>query len=226
MVERIKRLTDFQEIILVLVIALGLFIYSSVRGLIIISTGSPGTWEYLFSEYDSITIIVSELVSLGLIGYVLSNRNWSSRDLRLTISFKILLHAIVLIFITGLISRIAYGIFTSIIPIDTESASNLEFVPHTNYLIWVFTLVINSIFEEFIYVGYLFRKLEHYNRTLCVLLSATLRIVIHLYQGLFAVIPHFITGLAFGAYFSKYRQLTTLILAHTLSNLIALWRAS
>jgi membrane protease YdiL (CAAX protease family) len=226
MTERIKRLTDFQEIILVIVIALGLFIYSSVRGLFIISTGTTGTWTYLVSEYGSISILISELVSLGLIGYILSQRKWTFIDLNLTISFKVFFDAVLLIVITGLISGLVYGLVTSTIVTDPESVSSLKFVPHKNYLIWGVMLVINSIFEEFIYVGYLFKKLERHNRGLFILLSATLRIIIHLYQGLLAIIPHFIMGLIFGTYYSKYRQLTTLIIAHTLMNLLVLWRSS
>lgn len=226
MTERIKRLTDFQEIVLVIAIALGLFIYSSVRGFFIISTGTTGTWTYLLSEYGSISILVSEVISLGLIGYILSKRNWKFSDFNLTISIRIFFDAILVIVITVLISGIAYGIITSTILTDNESVSSLKVVPHKNYLIWGVTLVINSIFEEFIYVGYLFKKLERYNRGLFIFLSATMRVVIHLYQGFLAIIPHFITGLVFATYYSKYRQLITLIIAHTLFNLLVLWRSS
>ena len=226
MTERIKRLTDLQEIVLVIAIALGLFIYSSVRGLITISTGTPGTWTRLLSEDGSISILVFEVISLGLIGYLLSKRNWNFRDLNLEISFKVFFDAILVIFTALLISGLVYWLVTVLVITDTESVSSLNYVPHTNYLIWGLILVINSIFEEFIYVGYLFKKLEVHNRGLFIVLSAILRTVVHLYQGLLAIIPHFITGLVFGAYYSKHRQLTTLIIAHALFNLLALWKTS
>jgi uncharacterized protein len=226
MTERIKRLTDYQEIILVIVIALGLFIYSSIRGLFIISTGTTGTWTYVFNEYGSVSILISEIISLGLISYILRKRNWNISDLNLTISFRIFVDAVLLIVVTTLITGIVYGLITSIIVTDTNSVSNLKFIPHKNYMLWGLMFVINSIFEEFIYVGYLFKKLERHNRGLFILLSATLRVIIHLYQGLLAIIPHFIMGLIFGTYYSKYRQLTALIIAHTLFNLLVLWRAS
>lgn len=224
MIERIKRLTDFQETIIVIVIALGLFIYSSLRGLFIISTGTSQSWIYYLNEHSSISILVIELVSLGLIGYLLSKRGWKFSDLNLKFSFKIVLQAILVLFITLVIGGLIFRLITDSGTLDSESLPSVKYERHKNYLIWGLILVINSFFEEFIYVGYLFKKLESHNRGLFIVISSALRTIIHLYQGVLAIIPHLITGLVFGTYYSKYRQLTTLIIAHGLWNLLILWR--
>jgi membrane protease YdiL (CAAX protease family) len=226
MIERIKRLTDFQEAILVIIIGLGLFIYASLHGLFIISTGTSKVWTYFLNENASISILVIELTTLPIIGFILFKRGWTFNNLNLNISLRIFVDAVLVLFAYLLVGALVVGFFVLVLDIDRETSPSLQFVYHKNYFIWGLILVINSVFEEFIYVGYLSRKLEAQNKGLFVIVSATMRTVIHLYQGIFAIIPHFITGLVFAAYYTKFRQLTVLIIAHALLNLLILWRAS
>lgn len=226
MIERIKRLTNFQEGILVITIALGLFIYSSIRGLLIISTGTSKKWTYLISENGSIGILVTEVIALAIIAFILYKRGWKFSELNLHLSSKIFFQGVMVLLINLLIGGLVTACIVYVIDVDRESLRPLVPVPHKNYFIWGLVLVINSFFEEFIYVGYLFKKLGNQNKGLFIILSSTLRVIIHLYQGLFAIIPHLITGLIFGTYYTKHRQLTTLIIAHGLFNLLVLWRTS
>ncbi len=222
LIDKIKRLSNLQEAIIVVTIALGLFIYSSIRTLITISTGKPGKWEHFLSEYDTLTMLGFEIFALGLIAYLLSKRGWRFKDLNLNISIKICLQAIALIIVTILLSALVSELFIHVSEIDPQSYSSLHYETHKTYWLWSLMLIINSFFEEFIYVGYLSRKLEKYHRGVFILVSSVLRVIIHLYQGVMAILVHFTMGLVFATTYTKYQRLMMLVIAHTLWNLLVL----
>lgn len=93
-----------------------------------------------------------------------------------------------------------------------------------NYLVWIIVFTTNSFFEEGIYVGYLYKRLERYNRGIFLVVTTALRIIIHLYQGLGNVVMHAMVAVIFGTYYIGYRKLAPLIIVHTILNLITLFR--
>lgn len=224
MIERIKRLKNLQEGVLVIMIGLGLFIYSSLTGLYFILTGSSNTRTYFLSENGTMSIVVFEIISLTVIALILSTRGWRIIDLNLRISFRIVVEAVLLLLAALFVSGFIYRLITYILAVDTDVTEPVIYEIHKNYAVWVLILIVNSIFEEFIYVGYLFKKLGKQNHVVFIILSSTLRTIVHLYQGVFAIIPHFIFGLFFGLHYARYRKLTVLIIAHALYNLLVLWR--
>ena len=75
-----------------------------------------------------------------------------------------------------------------------------------------------SILEETIVVGYLFIQLRklRLSETAIILISASLRAVYHLYQGLAGLAGNFIMGIIFGFLYSRLGRLTPLLVAHFL----------
>ena len=75
-----------------------------------------------------------------------------------------------------------------------------------------------SILEETIVVGFLFVQLRkvQMTETQIILISATLRAVYHLYQGLAGLVGNFAMGIIFGYLYSKMGRLTPLLVAHFL----------
>jgi|GEM_PF-5222030 len=148
MIERIRRLTNLQEAILVIVIGLGVFIYSSISGLLMLSTRSPKTWTYFFNEYGSLTIVVIEVITLAIIALILNKRGWKLEHLNLKISFTIILRSILLLFLTLFTTGLVYRLMTYSGTADNDAIESIKYVYHKNYLIWGLVLIINSLFEE------------------------------------------------------------------------------
>lgn len=224
MIERIRRLTDLQEAVLVIIISLGLPIYFSVRGLFTISTGPTGQWTYPRSDSGIIILLTMEVLSLAIIAYILNNRNWKLSDINFKVSFKTFLHGVSVLFVTLFLIGTVFWLINVEVLIDKGKISTIKTEHDKNYLVWGLLLLINSIFEEFIYNGYLYKKLKNSNKGMFLIISSTLRVTIHLYQGVIGIISTLIAGLTFGAYYTRYRLLTSLIIAHGLWNLLMFWR--
>ena len=225
MVGRIKRLTSLQEGILVVTIGLGLFIFSSIRSLIIISTEPAKAWNYFFDKNALNQIFTIEVLALFLIAFILIKRDWKLQDFNFNFSFRVFIDAIIILLVTGFITGLAFRLVTSG---RTEEIQNVSvtYAIDGNYLFCTVVLIINSFFEEGLYVGYLSKRLEKFHPGLFIFFSSVLRTIVHLYQGFSMAIVHFTTGLIFSTYYSKYKNLMALIIAHTLWNLLLLWRQS
>jgi len=82
-------------------------------------------------------------------------------------------------------------------------------------------IIINSIYEEVLLIGYFFKRLESYHPVIVIGFSMLIRLSFHTYQGwmsLFSIIP---LGLVFGYYYYKYKKLWPLIIGHGFWNLTA-----
>lgn len=80
-----------------------------------------------------------------------------------------------------------------------------------------------SILEETIAVGFLFIQLRKLGLSegRIVLVSAALRAVYHVYQGLAGLLGNFVMGLVFGFLYSRLGRLTPLLVAHFLIDVVA-----
>jgi len=80
-----------------------------------------------------------------------------------------------------------------------------------------------SILEETIAVGFLFIQLRKLglSESRIVLVSAALRAVYHVYQGLAGLLGNFVMGLVFGFLYSRLGRLTPLLVAHFLIDVVA-----
>jgi hypothetical protein len=149
MIDRIRRLTNSQEIIIVLFIGLGLFIYYSIRGLFTISSGPSGQWTYNLNELSTIMLLGVEITSLLFIGFILRQRGWKFSDTNFTFSFKAFFHGPIILLINFLVIGVVSWIITDNNITNAEKLDNtIEIETHKNYIIWGLLLVVNSIFEE------------------------------------------------------------------------------
>jgi len=75
-----------------------------------------------------------------------------------------------------------------------------------------------SILEETIVVGYLFVQLRkiQLSEKIIIFISASLRALYHVYQGLAGLAGNFIMGIIFGYLYSRLGRLTPLLVAHFL----------
>lgn len=88
----------------------------------------------------------------------------------------------------------------------------------------VLIVVVNPIFEESFWEGYLFHTLQRYGMWVTVLTSALLRTLCHAHLGMNAIGAILPMGLIYGLIYWRWRQLWPLIVAHALEMLYSLLR--
>lgn len=217
----IRKLSPTIELLVVLTLGFGLFIYSSTRGFFVVNSNYNHSWTYKITSQGNISIVIYETIALLMILYILKIRNWKLSDFNLDFAFKMIGVGILLIFIRNIIGNITFKLFELGNVVNQSSAKHVQFGLESNWIIVSLIIVINSFYEEFILVGYFFKRLEKYHIAIVIGLSTIIRLSYHTYQGwmsLFFVVP---MGLIFGIYYYKYKKLWPLIIAHGFGNLIA-----
>ncbi|MBL7932004.1 MAG: CPBP family intramembrane metalloprotease [Bacteroidia bacterium] len=219
--ELIRKLTPKLELFIVLLLGFGLMIYSSTRGFIVVNSNYTHSWNYKFTNQGQFIIVIYETIALLLILYILKVRGWRLADFNLDFTLKMIGIGILLIFIRNVITNIGFKLFEAGGVVDESVAKHVQYRLESNWIAISLIIVVNSIYEEFLLIGYFFKKLEKYHPAIVIGLSMLIRLSYHTYQGwmsLFTIIP---TGLVFGYYYYKYKKLWPLIIAHGFANLTA-----
>ena len=229
---RIRALSARAELIIVVVLAFGWFAYSSLGDVLALvtsgATGPPNT------EAELIKGLAYEAIVLVVLGWFLRVRGWTGDDLGLDpswghgarrLALGLALRAaqgIVLAFAVALAYQIVVVAIWELLRqrvIPTDAAS---FPRDLGVATLLGLLIINSIFEELFLCGYLISRLSK-TRGLwfAVNVSTAIRLSYHLYQGSAAVPSIVPTGLIFGYWFARTRQLWPPIVAHAYLNYLA-----
>lgn len=217
----IKRLSPTIELIAILIIGFGLFIYSSSRSFFVVNSDYTHSWIYKITSQGHYSIIIYEIFALLIIIYILKVRDWKISDFNLTFTLRLIWIALLIIFIRNIIGNVGFKILEAFQIVDDTTTKHVQYGLEANWISISLIIIINSIFEEFILIGYLFKRLEKYHPVIIIVFSMLIRQLYHTYQGwlsLFFILP---TGLVFGYYYFKHKKLWTVIIAHGFSNLIA-----
>jgi len=86
--------------------------------------------------------------------------------------------------------------------------------------------IINPVFEEVLETGYFIHSLQRFGMWPAVLASALFRGLLHLQFGINAALGLFAFGVIFGFAYWRWRQLWPLIVAHSLTDMLALFYGS
>lgn len=210
---------------IVIFLCFGLSIYGSIQTFFKISSSqSSRSWLYRLTDISLYSITIYEVIILAAVIPFLFVRNWRLKDFNLQFSLRLVGVALLLVIARNIIGSLLYKAF-SVIYVATPALEKIvTFKLDVSIYGLIPILVVNSLFEELIVVGYIFKRLENMSAVVVVSVSILIRLLYHLYQGpiaFFVIIP---TGLVFALYYWKYKRLTPLIIAHSLSNLFAyLW---
>lgn len=208
----VSKVATLAEILLVLGIGFGIFIYGSTRTLLSRSS-DPDAAEY--SGADFIFIVFYELFALGLIALLLRYRGWRLHDLNLQFSPVHIAVALLLVLLRQLL---AYPLVQLCSALGLPVASA---VFHAGIIPVAAIVLINSVYEEVLLSGYLFKRLEQWHPALILLFSFLLRASFHTYQG-WGMLPSVLSlSLVFGMYYLRYKKLWPLILAHAFGNMFS-----
>ncbi len=216
----IKQLSPWIELTLVVLISFGESIYVSLETVFeAVDSGALNKWSYTLNDTDSLETTQSQVIVLLVLSLFLYIRDWRLKDFNLEISMRLAGVGFLLLLAKNILIISAYTVF-SYFQVVSPGIENLVNYTVSMSLYGLIPLVIvNSIFEEVIVVGYIFKRLENMNPAVIVIISTLLRQSYHLYQGpttFFTLIP---TGLVFSIYYWKYRRLGPVIVAHGLTNL-------
>jgi len=212
------------ELALLLAIAFGGFLFSSLHILITGHVSSPYS-----SDLRWIGSLFHEGTALLLLAYILRRRRMRLADLGLRWSFRDLLRGAGLIlgsycaYFVGyiLVNSIHHAIFGAVHSGITEKA----IFGHTGAYAVPFILL-NPIFEEMIVRAYLMTEVMELtvSKTLAVALSVAIQTTYHLYYGWVGALSLGFQFLVFSLYYARTRRATPIILAHGFFDLLGMVR--
>ncbi|WP_289053427.1 CPBP family intramembrane glutamic endopeptidase [Carboxylicivirga marina] len=204
------------ELIIVLFFGFAFIIYNSTIAILYDYTSD----EILVSNNGNYILTLYQIITLAIIGVYLKYRGWKLSDFNLGFKFRMILIAILLFYFTNLLINISSGITGFVNPELFNPGNNPEYTLNANWISLSMILVINSIYEESLLIGYLFKRLEKLNPIVVICFSMLIRLSFHTYQGwlmLFTIIP---MALVYGIYYWKFKRLWPLIIAHGIHNLL------
>ncbi|UUC45096.1 CPBP family intramembrane glutamic endopeptidase [Flavobacterium cerinum] len=204
-----KTTGAFFELLFVITVGFGVFIYSATQSIALRDKGVIPT----YNDTDFTGILLYEIIALSLIALFLKYRKWTISDFNLDFRIAYLLTALILVFIRNILS---YSGTKLLLTFDIAP-------PSVNFDTGLFSIVsiilINSFYEELLLIGYIFKRFKNCHPLLPLTFSLLLRVSFHTYQG-WGMLPSVITlGLVLGIYYQKYQKLGPVILAHAIGNL-------
>ena len=211
----IRELSAPAEFCLVLLVGFGPLIFFQIPNLL-----RPG--PVVVNNAGVLWFPLVELVLLIPILWIGKLRGWSLSTFGSKISWKATGAGILLFLVAESVEvGVTYG--AGIIhpaPAPTVAVGRLAVLP-----ILLISFV-NPVFEEVLETGYFVHHLKQFGMWSAVLASAAFRGLFHLQFGINTVVSVFAMGAIFAFVYWRWRQLWPLIVAHSLSDLLALFYAS
>jgi membrane protease YdiL (CAAX protease family) len=210
-----KRASNIAEALFVLTLGFGLYIYSSTSTFI---NSSKVTTSQTYNSYDFVFMVAFDVIVLTIIAYFLKYRQWTFKDFNLDFSVKMFGVAILLVLIR---QATGYVVNSSLAALNIMSFEKPSISLPSNIVSIGLIVVVNSIYEEVLLIGYFFKRFEKFHPLFIILTSSVLRASTHTYQGLANLPMIFILGLVFGVYYIKYQKLWPVIIAHGIGNIFS-----
>ncbi len=216
----IKNFSPVLELVLILTLGLGFFIFTSTKHFLLISSDYNHLWHYNYTDRRHYILIIYEIIAFLIIAYILKVRGWTLNDFHLRFTYRLIWIGILLLFAKNVIGNASISLLELFNVADEKLLNHVQFGYKSGWISIILIVLINSFFEEFILIGYLFKRLEKYHSIFIIGFSMVIRELLHTYQGwisLFSIVP---MSLVFGYYYYRYKKLWPLVIAHGFSNLL------
>ena len=211
--ERIRKLTPRAEFFVVVIGTLGYYIITSAIVLLLRLD------HYEMTTGRMLRAVLMESTLLLFAAWLLRIRGWSVERAGLRPSWLAGLAGIPLLIAYLTLYYSAY--FAIRIAFPAASFHAIRMTVTASVPIMILTIIVNSFFEELIVTSYVIESLSSQGAAYAISASILLRFLYHLYQGPIASISILPLGFLFGAIFWRWRNVTPMIVAHTLANFIA-----
>ena len=224
MIEFIKKISLKSEFIIVITIAFGYSIFSS---LIIFLTGSlySNNSNAFFTNANLLSTVFYDIIIMTILYEFLHIRE-SLIELKNNLSsLKLLFSSLLLVLIFYFIYYLLVFIVFKILP-HTQPINFTQITVNQNLNISVIIAIsiVNSIFEETIVVGYIISKLRDKKGVFFAInVSILVRFLYHLYQGPMAALSIIPLGILFAFVYVKWKNIWPLIIAHIILDILGLY---
>lgn len=175
-----------------------------------------------FGQRRLLTTLVAECVLVALLWPWLAARGWAFRPIAGAPEPRDILRGFgvaLLAYIAYYISAVTWISFSS-----TSYDALVAAVPTGSAAPWVviLTSVLNPVVEEFLWLGYGLTALSRYGARTSACISISLRLAVHAYQGIVALVGVLPLAIVFTLYYSRTKRIWPVIVAHMLFDAIAL----
>jgi CAAX protease family protein len=232
----IRSLSGVAEIVIVVCVAFGRFVISSLW-----TFGDTLAPSYQFPpivESELSELVLQEICVLLVLGWFLWRRGWTlallglawtERPVRgsLLLAIGHQLHwAAALVLAVMLPTALIYSVLAQLVPQSVAATSSPFVAPGVGLVVILAVSLVNPIFEEVFVCGYLVSRLAPTRGAwFAIHVSTAIRLTYHLYQGPIAAISVIPLGLIFAYWFVQRKQLWPLVIAHAWFDFVALFAA-
>ena len=173
------------------------------------------------SDFRLWRTLCTEIVLAAIWLPVLRRRGWALGHTTRAYEKRDLLRGLGLAFAAYVLYVLAYYAAAAVWP-GFPARATFRLTGTVSWLTVLSLIVLNPVFEEVLYEGYVANALRRSGWPIALGVSAAARTVIHLYQGAIALTSILPTGLLFTGYYLRTRRLWPLVVGHALLDLIGL----
>jgi membrane protease YdiL (CAAX protease family) len=196
------------------------------------STGQLSGFDITMKNGNLVTMLLFELVVGASVVLYLRHYGWKLEQLTLPPSGRDPLRAVAL-WLAALVSAwavIVLALFAAALlgaPTQRPPIQPIHFVGHLHWTMVAAASLINPIFEEFLWLGFVAAAFSAAGAWRIAVLSIGLRVLVHTYQGVFAILFIAPLGAVFVTYYLRTRRIWPIVLAHAIQDAIGLgWLAA
>jgi membrane protease YdiL (CAAX protease family) len=224
---RPELVAPWWEIMLVLTVMLGPFIYSSTRYAV-----TPHASNYIslmLTNHKFLGLIADESLLLAVMFGYLRWRGWKPADFRIRAGWKGTVVASPIAFCAYMANTVTVALLLVVIIAfsphphgwqESLRAQSPRILPHSIDVSWFFIYtgsIVNAFLEELVFMGYGFNQFAARRGPLFALMvMVLLRMLLHTYQGPVHMLGIAAFSIVFGLFYWYLRKLWPLILAHAL----------
>ena len=215
MMEALKKFSDREEFIIILIIVFGFPTFYSFISLVAFLRGYGGPAN--FSNFSLINTVELEVLTGCAAGAFLYTRFWSLSHFHINMGWLQSLFGTVIVAGDLLLQYAALFLLKAVYASDALISTGVQ-ISKISLPVAIVVSFVNPIFEELFVVGYIIQSLrKNHDAFYVVTLSATIRLLYHLYQGPIAISIFFL-GILHAYFYWRWKSLWPLIFAHCILN--------
>jgi CAAX protease family protein len=194
----------------------GVFIAISVWQLL-----SKASTEHTMSNAGFVVLLGMEAAMAAVWVPWLRRRGWTLGCVTAPAAPRDFLHGTALVLLSYTFYIGTFMAAAIVVPAFARDAAGRRFGGQVSWGFVLAVSVLNPVFEEFLYLGFVANVLRTQGSLLAVSASTVVRILVHLYQGPLALISNLPIGLLLGAYYAQTRRIWPAVVAHAIMDLLA-----